>query len=82
MTPPTLPTGDDLRALFDPRHLRIEAWPPGPTRGMLVPRINHGIKVTHLPSGLEAVCDEHRSQHHNRNAALADLARQLGMIRD
>lgn len=39
MTPPTLPTGDDLRALFDPRHLRIEAWPPGPTRGMLVPRI-------------------------------------------
>ncbi len=77
MPTPPQPTDKPSPQRFDPAELRIEAWPPSPERGMIVPRISAGVRVVHLPSGREVVCTEHRSQHHNRAAALAELARQL-----
>lgn len=82
MPTPVLPAAEDLRRLFDPAELHIETWPPEVTHGMLVPRLKLGVKVTHVPTGRTAVCEEHRAMHHNRNAALVDLARQLGRLRD
>lgn len=76
---PPLPRAavDVLAQSCDPADLRVELWPPTPARGMLVPRINQGVKVTHLPTGLAVVCEEHRAMHHNRNTALAQLAELL-----
>jgi hypothetical protein len=36
-----------------------------------------GIKVTHLPTGIVAVCQHMRSQHYNRAVCLSGIERML-----
>ena len=40
-------------------------------------RTESAVRVTHLPTGLQASAMEERSQHRNRKLALARLARKL-----
>jgi hypothetical protein len=54
------------------KHLLIESWPAPPTTGILL-GIPRGVKVTHLPTGVFATCDTERSQHTNRDKALAEV---------
>lgn len=50
--------------------LKIEAWPLRPKGGQHVGDTSRAVKVTHLPTGTEALCSMARSQHHNRRIAL------------
>ena len=52
-----------------PSDLLVEAWSPRPPGGQQV-GINTGVKITHLPTGLIAICDSHRSQHRNKKVAV------------
>lgn len=54
-------------------NLMFEIWPKPKEGGMLL-GIPKGIKVTHLPTGLVAICDTERDQYKNRNLALAALS--------
>ena len=45
--------------------------------GQHVNRTESAVRVTHLPTGLQAVASEERSQHRNRKLALARLAQKL-----
>ena len=53
---------------IDPKDLLIEAWPDRGKGGQHV-GMQFGIKVTHLPSGLVAFCENERSQHRNMRVA-------------
>lgn len=50
--------------------LKIEAWPPRKTGGQHTGDVSSGVRVTHLPSGIEAIVNNGRSQHINRMIAL------------
>lgn len=50
--------------------LTIEVYPPRQTGGQQVGGMNSGIKITHLPTEMVAICDTERSQHRNRAIAL------------
>lgn len=50
--------------------LKIEAWPPRQMGGQHVTDMRCAIKVTHLPSGTEAIVSIGRSQHANRMIAV------------
>ncbi len=50
--------------------LLIERWPVVPVGGQHVGTGPNGVKITHLPTGLVAMCDTERSQHRNRTIAL------------
>lgn len=50
--------------------LKVEIWPPRQKGGQHVGTGPSGIKITHLPSGVEAFVDIGRSQHTNRQIAL------------
>lgn len=52
-----------------PPDLLIEAYSPRPPGGQHV-GIDCGIKITHLPTGLIAICDTDRSQHRNKQVAM------------
>lgn len=52
-----------------PSDLLIECWPQKQTGGQHVGGPN-GIKITHLPSGIVAICETERSQHRNKSIAL------------
>ncbi len=50
--------------------LKIEAWPPREKGGQHVALTASGLKITHLPSGIEASVNVGRSQHINRMIAM------------
>lgn len=49
--------------------LEISIWPPSKVGGQHVGTSN-GVKIVHLPTGLEAVSIAERSQHLNRQIAM------------
>ena len=57
--------------LLNPEDVKIETWPPRQNKGgQHVGSGPSGIKVTHLPSRIEAIVNVGRSQHRNRQIAL------------
>ena len=57
--------------LIEPADLKVECWPPRQDRGgQHVGTWPGGVKVTHLPSGIEAFVEIGRSQHVNREIAV------------
>ncbi len=50
--------------------LRIEAVETYPSGGQQVGRVETKVKVTHIPTGLIAVCGLHRSMVTNRDVAI------------
>lgn len=62
--------------VLDPKDLRISSYSsvtrPGWTFQMVA-----GVRVVHLPTGLEAVSESERSQHANRGKALAELEQMV-----
>jgi protein subunit release factor A len=55
--------------MIPPEDIKIEPWPARQRGGQHV-GTETGIKVTHLPSGVEAVVNIGRSQFDNRNIAM------------
>jgi len=50
----------------------IEQWPPRQTGGQQVGTGPSGVRVTHVPSGMQAFSGEtERSQHKNKQIAMA-----------
>ena len=58
---------------LDPKDLRIDAYSNAPSGWS---RSANGVRVIHLPTGLEATAEGERTQHANRGKALA----QLGLL--
>lgn len=53
-----------------------------PKGGQHVPSFNHGVKGTHIPTGLEAACKTERSQHKNKLVVMAMLEFGLNILRE
>lgn len=54
-----------------PEHLKIELYPLRPPGGQHVGTMPYGVKITHLPTGLVAICEvERRSVHRCRQIAM------------
>ena len=58
----------------------IETYPPRNAGGQHVGKLEVGMKVTHLPSGLVAICNTERSQLRNRDVAIAMIEAGLEKI--
>ena len=52
-----------------PPDLLVETYQPHPPGGQHV-GVYRGVKITHLPTGLIAICDSERSQHRNKQVAM------------
>lgn len=48
------------------KDVEITSWQPG-----------NLIRLVHIPTGICVECDEHKSQHMNRDAAIAKLKEKL-----
>lgn len=62
---------------FDPKEVRVETMRASGAGGQHVNRTESAVRVTHVPSGIQASASEERSQHRNRKLAMARLARKL-----
>lgn len=52
---------------------KVEQYPVPKCSGMSVPNMDKGVKVTHLPTGNVVICQHLRSQHKNKDTAIAAL---------
>ena len=67
-----------MTIMLKPEDIKTEYYPPQPTSGMLTGGYAKGIKITHIKSGISAICEIHRNQHKNRQGAMDLLEQKLG----
>ena len=57
--------------------LRVDTFKSSGPGGQHMQKTSSAIRITHLPSGINAVCQSQRSQHQNKDAALKILYARL-----
>ncbi len=73
--------GEEEDVVLEDKDLRVDTYRSSGAGGQHVNTTDSAVRVTHIPSGIVAYCQEEESQHKNKDKALRLLKAKIAEVR-